>query len=158
MAFSGYLKVPDIAGESVRADHEDEIDIFGANWGVVQETSATQGRGRVQGRAHASAFTFQKYMDASSPYLTLACLQGKSFDEVVFSVRKDSGESHLDYLVITLTNVIVSSYDMSGGGDQQIMETVSLMAEKIKILYTVQSDDHSAGDEHEIEYDLVAGV
>ena len=158
MPFNGHLKVPDIEGESVRADHEGEIDIFGASWSVVQETSATQGRGRVQGRAHASAFTFQKYMDASSPYLTLACLQGKSFDEVVFSVRKDSGEAHLDYLVVTLTNVIVSSYDMSGGGDQQIMETVSLMAEKVKILYTVQADDHSAGDEHEIEYDLVAGA
>jgi len=64
----------------------------------------------------------------------------------------------LDYLVVTLTNVIVSSYEMSNGDDQQIRESVSLMAEEIKILYTVQADDHSAGDEHEIEYDLVAGV
>jgi len=158
MPFNGYLKVPDIPGESVRADHEDEIDVFGVSWSVVQQTSASAGKGRVQGRAHASAVTFEKFMDAASPYLTLACLQGKSFDEVVFSVRKDSGDAHLDYLVVTLTNVIVSSYEMSNGDDQQIRESVSLMAEEIKILYTVQADDHSAGDEHEIEYDLVAGV
>ncbi len=29
---------------------------------------------------------------------------------------------------------------------------------KIKLLYTVQADDHSSSDEHEIEYDVSAGA
>ena len=38
-----------------------------------------------------------------------------------------------------------------------ISERVGINTEKINILYTVQADDHSPGDEHEIEYDIVAG-
>jgi type VI secretion system secreted protein Hcp len=77
-------------------------------------------------------------------------------------VRKDSGEAHLDYLIVTLSNVIISSYTMEGSGpkesdDDMIVETVALSCEKIGVKYTVQADDHSAGDEHEIEYDLIAG-
>jgi len=30
--------------------------------------------------------------------------------------------------------------------------------EQIRLLYIIQADDHSAGDEHEIEYDIAAGV
>lgn len=158
MPFYGYLKVPDIAGESRVAGHEEEIEVFGVDWSVIRETSSSSGRGRSRSRAEASAFTLQKFVDASSVYLTLACLQGKSFDEVVLSVRKGSGEAHLDYLVVTLKNCMISGYDMSGNEDDQICETIAISAEQIKIRYIVQADDHSAGDEHEIEYDFVAGL
>ncbi len=89
-------------------------------------------------------------------------MQGKSFDEVVLTIRKDSGDAHLDYLHITMTNVIISQYEILGDGErmqgQTIMEDVGLSFENMKIKYTVQADDHSAGDEHEIEYDIAAGV
>jgi type VI secretion system secreted protein Hcp len=88
-------------------------------------------------------------------------MQDKSFDEIVIYVRKDSGEANLDYLEITLTNTIISKYEVLGVGanDGQVMEeSVGLAFEEVKIKYTVQADDHSAGDEHEIEYDLAAGV
>lgn len=162
MAFTGYMKIDDIKGESKRADHEDEIDVFGVRWGASQTSSASTGSGRTRGRAVVQDVTLHKYYDAASPYLALACLQGKSFPEIVIAVRKDSGEAHLDYLIITLTNVIISGYSMDGSGpkdsdDDMIVETVGLSCEKIGVKYTVQADDHSAGDEHEIEYDLVAG-
>ena len=110
MALTGYLLIPDIAGESQRVDHEEEIDVHSITWGISQGAAAQMGRGRSKGRADISTLKVNKYYDASSPYLALACMQGKSFDEIVLSVRKDSGEAHLDYLVITMTNVIVSDY------------------------------------------------
>ena len=65
----------------------------------------------------------------------------------------------MDYLKITLTNVIISSYALSGDcPSERIEDQLELSFEKIKILYTVQADDHSAGDEHEIEYDVSAGA
>jgi type VI secretion system secreted protein Hcp len=163
MAFTGYLKVPDIDGESKRADHEGEIDVYGVHWQVAQSSSASTGSGRTRGRAHVSDFTCMKWYDASSPYIALACMQGKAFDEIVFMARKDSGDAHLDYLTVTMTNCIITSYAMSqahgeSDTDDMINETVSFSCEKINVKYVVQADDHSAGDEHEIEYDVVAGA
>ncbi|CAN0586897.1 unnamed protein product, partial [Ectocarpus sp. 12 AP-2014] len=108
MALSGNILIPDIAGESRRADHEDEIDIMSIDWGMTQASNMQQGSGRTSSRATVNPIGISKIYDASSPYLSLACMQGKAFDEVVISFRQDSGEAHLDYLKITLTNVVIS--------------------------------------------------
>lgn len=159
---TGYLEVPDIAGESQRAEHEDQIDVHDVSWGVSRPASSALGRGRTQSSAQISDFTFSKYFDASSPYLGLATMQGKSFDEIVFYARKDSGDAHLDYLKITMTNCVFTNFSMSSaGGDpntQMIAETLSISCEKLNIVYTVQADDHSAGDEHEVEYNVASQV
>ncbi|ABN78223.1 Hcp family type VI secretion system effector [Cereibacter sphaeroides] len=161
MAFTGYLKIEDIKGESRRADHEDEIDAFGVSWLVEQTSSASTGSGRTRGRARVGDFRLRKWMDASSPYLALACMQGKSFPEMIFMARKDSGEAHLDYLQVTLKNCIVSSYALAQdapeeSGHDMIAEDVAISFETITYKYVVQADDHSAGDEHEVEYNVVA--
>ncbi len=159
MPMTGFLKIPDIPGESVRADHEDEIDIHSIDWGVSRQQSAATGSGRSRSRADVRSVSLGKFYDASSPYLALACMQGKSFDEIVISLRKDSGDAHLDYLRITLSNVVISGYDVNTPPEgSQLADTVRLSFEKINILYIVQADDHSAGDEHEIEFDVFAGV
>ncbi len=160
MSLTGYLLVPDVAGESLRADHEDEIDVHSIQWDIAQLANAQVGRGRSRSRAEVSAISMRKYYDASSPYLALACMQGKSFPDIVLMVRKDSGDVHLDYLSITMTNCVISAYSMlpTDADGQMIEELLSVTFEKVAIKYTVQADDHSAGDEHEIEYDLAAGV
>lgn len=160
MSLTGYLKVPDIDGESLRTEHEDEIDVHSIAWEITQGTAAQVGRGRSQSRAQVGNLAFLKFYDSASPYFALACMQGKSFDEIVLCVRKDSGEAHLDYLKITMTNVTISSYNMLPTSDegQVIEEEIKLTFEKINIVYTVQADDHSAGDEHEIEYDIAGGA
>jgi len=161
MALSGYLKIDDIQGESQRADHEDEIDVYGVHWKVERATSSARS-GRARSRARVDSLTCYKETDASSPYLALACLQGKSFDEMVLTVRKDSGDAHLDYLIITMENVMVSGFEMLNDGtnvdDEALAEQVALTFEKLTYKYTVQADDHSAGDEHEVEFDIAAGV
>lgn len=158
MPLTGYLKLPDIDGESRRADHEGEIDIIGTNWSMSQPATQQIGSGRVKSRAVIQPITLTKLYDAASPYIALACMQAKPFDEVVITFRKDSGDAHLDYLAITLTNVIITDYKtLAAPTDEEITELVSLAFEKIKVKYTVQADDHSKGDEHEVEYDLSAG-
>lgn len=159
MPLTGFLKIPDIPGESRRADHEGEIDLHAISWGVSRDSTSTPATGRRRGRSEAGPVVLGKSYDASSPYLALAALQGKSFDEVVISFRKDSGEAVLDFLQITLTNVIVSSYDVNGSPEQNgIEDSVELSFEKINIKYTIQADDHSAGDEHEVEFDIASGT
>lgn len=162
MPLTAYLKIGDIAGESQRADHEEEIDIHDIMWNIEQGSAAQVGKGRSRARAQVSAIILKKFVDASSAYLALACMQGKSFPDMVLSVRKDSGEAHLDYLIITMENVTISKYEMTGIGDeedgQMIEEGLGLVFENVTYKYTVQEDDHSAGGEHEITYDIAAGV
>ena len=154
MSLTGYLAIEDIPGESRRADHEDEIDVFGVEWSVEQMPRAMIGRGRVRARADVKPVVIRKLCDRASPYLAEASARGRSFPEAVLTVRKDSGEASLDYLIITMENVIVSAYGMASGvedgpGDL-ISEKVELDFETVTIKYTQQADDHSAGDEHEV--------
>jgi type VI secretion system secreted protein Hcp len=74
-------------------------------------------------------------------------------DEVTITFRKDTGEEQLDYLIYTLTDVLISSYSMSSGGETP-MESLALNYTKIHSKYVKQADDHSTGSEHEFEYNL----
>lgn len=162
MPLAAYLKIGDIGGESQRADHEEEIDIHDVIWNVEQGSAAQIGKGRSRSRAQVGPIYLRKFTDAASAYLLLACMQGKSFPDMVLSVRKDSGEAHLDYLIITMENVTISKFETEGVGaaedGQMIQEVVGLIFENVTYKYTVQEDDHSAGGEHEITYDIAAGV
>ena len=159
MPMTGYMKLPDIAGESRRADHEEEIDIMSIDWSMAQASNMQIGSGRTSSRAVVNPIGITKIYDASSPYIALACMQGKAFDEVVISFRQDSGDAHLDYLKITLSNVVISSYGLNGSAmGEEITDSLSLSFETVNVLYTMQADDHSSGDEHEIEYDVSAGA
>lgn len=160
MPIAGVLDVPDIKGESKVKDHEGEIDIHGLRWGIVTQQADASGRRRM--RANVRDLTVLKSYDRSSPLLTLATLRGQAFDEIVLTVRKDSGDAHLDYLKITLTNCILTDYQVENGGIDDprtdLSEAIDISFEKINIVYIEQADDHSAGDEHEVEFDIVAGV
>lgn len=165
MGIQGALKIDDIPGESKRADHEDEIDFYGIHWEIQQQSSSAAGSGRSRGRADVSGVTMWKAVDAASPYLALASMQGKSLPECTAYVRKDSGDAHLDYLKITMTNCMISAVEFLNHddstddvNDQIIHEKITITCEKINVVYTVQADDHSAGDEHEVEYDIVKGA
>ncbi len=162
MGLTGYLKIPDIDGESKRVGHEDEIEVHGVHWKVAQSARSSRGSGRSRARARVDSLTCYKTTDAASVYLALACLQGKSFSEMVLSVRKDSGEAHLDYLIITMENVGISDFEMVNDGSdadaEVIIEQVGLSFESVKMKYTELADDHSIGVEHEIEFDIAAGV
>lgn len=80
------------------------------------------------------------------------------------TLHRDSGDGHLDYLRITLTNATISSYEMLDEYNEmdepirRIPERVGVAFERIRIVYVETRDDHSAGDEHEIEYDVARGV
>ncbi len=162
MGLSGYLKIDDIDGESVRAGHEDEIDVHGVHWKIERAGALARLAGRSRARARVDSLTCFKRTDASSPYLALACLQGKSYPDAVLSLRKESGDASLDYLVITMENVMVAGFEMGNDGsdadDEQVTEQVAFRFENVTYKYTVQADDHSAGHEHEITYDIARGV
>ena len=158
MALTGYLKLPDVPGESRHVDHEGEIDILSISWGASSPPHQNGG-GRTRALPQVGPVTIGKRFDASSTYLALASLQGKRFAEAVIAFRKNTGDAQLDYLRITLSNVLVASYSMSGSTDGgEVRDEAQISFEQIRMVYIAEGDDHSAGNEHEIEFDIVAGV
>ena len=153
----GYLEIPGIPGESKVAQHEDKIEIYGLSWASKQKVLSA-GSGRQRGGVNQSPIRITKKVDAATPYLMLANWQGKSFDRVELQLQQ-SGASRDAYLTIKLENVIISSFaSRYGDNSEGKYDYFELSFESIKVLYKEINSDGSTGDEHEVEYDIVAGV
>ena len=76
--------------------------------------------------------------------------------DIVLTVRK-AGEKPQEYMIVTLSDVIVSSYDHKGGDSDELpVENVSLTFSKIKYEYKPQSADGTLGATVAKTYDVKA--
>jgi type VI protein secretion system component Hcp len=92
------------------------------SWGVANVTGPVGGGGGA-GKTEFQNFTFTKPLSALSKTLFNACVKGEHIKQVVLTVRKKKGSTQ-DFLVITMKDVIVTSYQV--GGTNVPTETVSL--------------------------------
>jgi type VI secretion system secreted protein Hcp len=138
------LKIAGIDGESLITGHEDEIDILSWSWGMSQAGTMHVGGGGGTGKVDIEDISLVKYVDKSSASLMLACASGAHLAEAVLTVRK-SGANPLDYLVITMSPVLVTSVSTGGSsGEYRLTENITLNCSKIKVSYTPQKADGSA--------------
>ncbi len=155
MAFDAFLKLGDLKGESVVDGHKDEIHVESWSWGMSQSGTTHRAQGGGSGKVAVSDMSIVHFVDSASPGLTLACCNGKHFPEAKLTVRK-AGEKPLDYLVITLTDVIISSVSPGGShGSDEIAETFSMNFAKFK--YSYQPQDNKGGKKGgavEVEYNI----
>lgn len=133
-----FLKLGDIKGEASDASHSGWIEIQSFSWGVSQTTttgSASQGR-----RSRPDDVVVKKILDKASPLLMKAIATGQHFPEVVLAVPQPGGS---DYFTIKLSDVMVSGYSVSGGGDRPT-ESLSLNFTKIEMEYQAQGASAAA--------------
>jgi type VI secretion system secreted protein Hcp len=104
------------------------------------------GSGGGSGKAQVGDLIFQHSVDRASPNLMKYCLTGKHIPEAKLTVRK-AGGSPLEYLKLTMTDVIVTKVAPSGSaaGDAGLVETVNLSFSKVKSEYTVQNQQGGSG-------------
>jgi type VI secretion system secreted protein Hcp len=130
-ATNTFLKMENVAGESIDANHVDWIDLFSWSFGATNSPLAGNPSSTTSA---ASLFTFTKALDKSSPALFLGCAQGTIYPTVTLELVK-STTSFMFYR-ITLNNVLISSINTTGHNfDDKPGETVSLNFQKIKIEY-----------------------
>jgi type VI secretion system secreted protein Hcp len=138
MAVDMFIKIDGIKGESGDDKHKEEIDVLSWSWGMSQSGSAHMGSGAGSGKVNVNDLSFTKYIDKSSPDLYLSCCNGKHLKDAKLVVRK-AGESPLEYLIITLEDVIISSITPGGsGGEDRLMEEVKLNCARFKVDYAEQ--------------------
>jgi len=148
-----FLKIDGIDGESKDDKHKNEIDIQSWSFGASQSGSMAMGGGGA-GKVSFQEFSITKSMDKSSPKLFEALATGKHLKEVKLVLR---GSSSVEYLTITLTDVMISSYSTgSSSGDDRPTESVSLNFAQIKMNYVEQDTSGRAGAATEFGWDLKA--
>ena len=157
MAMDIFIKIGTLTGESRDKTHANEIDVLAWSWGMSNSGSAHLGGGAGSGKVNVQDLSFTKYIDASSNALINAACVGTHFPTVTLTVRK-AGGTPLEYVVITLTEVIITSVSTGGsGGEDRLTENVTLNFSKFKFSYQPQKADGSKdGGTKDVTYDIAA--
>ncbi len=147
MASDTFLEIDGIKGESTDADHKEWIEILSFNWGVSQMASGTassSGGGSSQ-RADFQDLSIVKELDSASPLINKACWGGTHIGKVVLQLNRAAGDSRQKYMEYTLTNVIISSVSIGGGGGGVPTESVTFNYGELTTVYTKQARKGGGG-------------
>ena len=156
MSVDVFLKLGDIKGESKDSKHPGEIDVLSWSFGVSQTGTMGHGGGGGAGKANFSDISIMHALDKASPVLMTKCATGEHIKEGTLISRK-AGKGQQEYLVITMTDVLVTSVStsVSAEGDAT-MEGVALAFAKVDLVYKPQKPDGSLDVGVHFKYDLKA--
>ena len=159
MAVDMFLKVGAILGESRDAKYNGKdgwIDILAWSWGASNSGTTHLGSGSGAGKANFQDISVTKYIDKASTDMLKATAKGTHHDEATLVVRK-AGDSPLDYVIISMKDVMITAYSTGGsGGEDRLTENVSLNFDWFNVTYTEQMKDGSAGDSPEFSWSIAS--
>jgi type VI secretion system secreted protein Hcp len=152
-----FLKLGDIKGEATDEKHKEEMEVESFSWGQTQAGSSGLGGGAGSGRAKPEDLQLVKKVDKATPVLFVGCATGRHFGSAVLTARK-AGAYPIDYLVVTLKDVMISSYRLIDSPQADLIPTeqLSLNFSSIYITYRPQRPDGSAGPNVQQGYDFRA--
>jgi type VI secretion system secreted protein Hcp len=158
MAVDMFMKVKGIDGEARDKTHGGSIDVLAWSWGMSQSGSTHVGGGGGAGKVNVQDLSFTKYIDKSSTELMLACCNGKHIPEAKLTIRK-AGENPLEYLIITMSDVMVTSVSTGGsGGEDRLTENVTLNFAKVNVEYTEQTAKGTGGAKPKMGWNIAENV
>lgn len=141
MSLDCFLKIDDIKGESKDKTYADAIEVLAWSWGASNSGTMHTGGGGGGGKANFQDINLTKYIDKSTPTLWQFLASGKHFETGQLIMRKAGGDP-LDYLVLDLKKILVSTISTGGSnGEDRLTESVSLNFSEFKLSYTPQKDD-----------------
>jgi type VI secretion system secreted protein Hcp len=155
MAVDMFLKLDGIKGESMDDRHRSEIEIESFSWGATQTGSSSHGGGGGAGKVTFSDLSFTKKSDTASPLLALSCANGKHIKSGVLTLAK-SGQKAVDYFVIKMTDILITSYQVGGSEPDSPRETCALNYANISYTVKGQRPDGSVDQGTTMEWDAKA--
>jgi type VI secretion system secreted protein Hcp len=133
-----FLKLDGIKGESQDSKHSGEIDLESWSWGETQSGTHSSGGGGGAGKVSMQDFQFVMKVNSASPKLLKACATGEHIKSAVLTCRK-AGKEQQEFLKISLSDVLVSSFQTGGSGNGGIVPTDSIALNYAKIEYEYKS-------------------
>ncbi len=145
-----FIKFEGVDGESQDAEHKSWSDLVAFSHSISRPSSES-GSPRTSGAVFHD-FTISKELDKSSIKLQESASTGKFFPKVDIHLTANTGKGMVTYYTYELTNVMVTSYSISGSGTsgQVPMEQISLNFGAIKVTYTETGKD--GGEKGKVEY------
>jgi type VI secretion system secreted protein Hcp len=157
--FDAFIKLDGIPGESLDSKHKGEIAVLSFSFGVTQPGAGHPAGGTGTGRPQFQDFFFAANTQLSTPKLMQACASGQHFKSAILTVRKAGGGQH-EYFKVTLSDVVVSSFQTSGSpqGDAAPTDSVGLNFAKIQVQYSPTSPTGALGQPVSGGWDLKKNV
>ena len=152
-----FLKLDEIPGESSDHKHAGEIDLQSWSWGEANSGTHGSGGGGGAGKVSVQDFHFVMLHTKASPKLMLACANGHHIKQGILTCRK-AGKDQQEFLVIKMTDLLVSSYQSGGSGHSDVIPTdqISLNFAKIEWEYKEQKPDGTLGGSTKAGWDVKA--
>jgi type VI secretion system secreted protein Hcp len=153
-----YMNFDGIPGDTRAKGHEKWIEINSVQFGVGRGIGSPVGQAskREASAPSISEVTITKMTDETSPLLFQEACVGKGKPVQIHFVVTQADKLET-FLELTLTNVMVSGYSVSSGGDNPT-ESISLNFTKIEVKYTPYDDQHKAGKPIPASYDLATAT
>jgi type VI secretion system secreted protein Hcp len=132
-----FLKLDHIGGESIVEGHAGEIDILAWSWGESRTPDCIA----------VQDLSFTHFIDKASPRLIENVPTGQPLiPNAKLTVRK-AGANPMEYIVINMSNVTVSSVSTGGsGGEDRLTENVTLKFAALKFTYTTPTGEPVEGN------------
>jgi type VI secretion system secreted protein Hcp len=149
-----FLKIAEIKGESRSKNHEDEIELTSWSWGETQSVFPSESR-KSGGSVSMRDLQFTAKTSAASAQFLLHCASAKRFKSAILTCAHDYKGGQHTYLTITLSNVVIGSYDIEGSHtDDQPVDRVTLKFTKIEFAYVPLKPDGTPGSSFTCSWDL----
>ena len=157
MAVDYFLKIDGIEGDSQDAQHKGELVVESFTWGETQTGTSTSGGGGGAGKVSMQDFHVVTRMSKASPKLFLACASGQHLKSAVLTGRR-GGKEQTEFLKWALADVLVTSYQTTGGTDDGAVPTdsLSLSFTRIDVEYQERRPDGSSTGPVKAGWDLKA--
>ena len=137
MAVDFFLNLSnDIKGESVDANHKDQIAVMSFSWGASQTTSVAGTGGSGAGKANLADFNIMKTYDKASVPLFKSLLKGTHIDTGVLTASKAGGDGK-PFIQLSFTELFVTSVQderIERGADGE--RVVQLQLAEDRVLHT----------------------
>jgi len=150
---AGFIKFDGVDGESQDDKHVKWIDVLSFSQTISREKSSSVSA-RASGGPVFHDIVVVKELDKSSPKLAESVAIGKVFPKVEIHLTSSAGT----YYTYELTNVMVTSYSISGDADDRPTEEISLNFEEIKVTYTEYDSEKKSKGKIEYSWKIEEGT
>lgn len=152
-----FLKLGDIHGESVSTNHPNEIEVQSWSWGGSQTSTVSATTGSGGGKVSLSELSMMIQFDMSSARLLKALTTGTHFPTAQLSAQKSGASGGLNYMTFALTEVFISSVQLSASGDVPSC-SLSLTYKSYTYNYYQQKADGTVSVAGTTGYDVTTNV
>jgi type VI secretion system secreted protein Hcp len=150
-----FLKLDGIEGESLDSDHGGEIEIKGWGWTTNNNVRWDINQGGQSTKVEIKDIELEKICDKASVTLYQCCVTGKHIKNGTITCRKNDGDQKVEYLIVKLTDLMVTKVQFIGDGDSQsLKEVVGLSFAEFRLDYKVQNDTGNAAGAKSFQFNV----